>query len=209
MRPAFEQRDYVAADRLLREAWSAPELFEFLNSTQPELVQFAAWSLGIIGDADASCRLVALLGHRDPAVGEVAEESLWHLWMRAGSPEAVDHLALGVRALRSGNDLIALDIFRRVCEFEPEFAEAHHQRGLALHGLERVDEAVPAYAEATRHNRYHFAAYAALGHIAIERDDYPAALAYYRRALHLHPRLAEIREILPALEAAVADRIVA
>ncbi|MCA9244751.1 MAG: hypothetical protein KDA32_12385 [Phycisphaerales bacterium] len=209
MRSAFERRDYVAADRVLRDAWTASELLEFLESAQIDHVRMAAWALGIVGSQSTACRLVALLGHNNDDVAAVAEEALWHLWMRGGSPESVERLALGVRALRSGNDAIALDILSRLCDLEPPFAEAHHQRGLALHGLERINEAAKAYAETARLNRYHFAALATLGHIAVERDEYAAAVSYYRRALHLHPRLTEIREILPALEAALADRIVA
>ena len=87
---------------------------------------------------------------------------------------------------------------------EPDYAEAHFQRGLAFATLDRNDEAAEAFREALRLNPYHFAAAASLGHACLELGDLPAAVRYYRQALRLHPRLDDVpvalREVTAALQ---------
>ena len=59
---------------------------------------------------------------------------------------------------------------------------------------------------ALRLNPYHFAAAANLGHTYVEEGDVLSALRYYRYALRIHPRLADLREAVRSIEAAQAKR---
>jgi len=193
----------------LRELWPVDLLQSFLGSPHARVVRLSAQCLGIHGDPDACRALVCLLGHADPEVAREAEDALWSIWMRSGSDTGNERLLAAMRAAEHGDLNGAIQQLGELCSDEPEFAEAHHQRGLALLGLERLERADAAYGEALLLNPLHFAAASGRGHICVQRGDLAGALRYYRRALHLHPRLAEIREVVPQLDAALERRVVA
>jgi tetratricopeptide (TPR) repeat protein len=193
----------------LRAGWPPERLVELLDSPSAAVVAAAACCLGLTGKREHCQRLVALLGHIDDQVASAAENALWSIWMQAGSENANAQLTAALGRLRDGQSEAALRLLDALAAAEPSFAEAHHQQAIALHTLERYDEAEAAYRETLARNPYHFAATAGLGHLCAQRDDFDGALRYYRRALRIHPRLREIREIVPQLEAAIDKRIVA
>lgn len=207
--PPLEAGDVPTVLARLRANWPPERLTEMLKSPLTAVVKAATRCLGMTGTMSQCEPLVALLGHADEAVVAAAEDALWGIWMRAGSERANEELARAVAHLRAGEFETALEGLRALSAGEDPPAEAHHQRALALHSLERYEEADAAYRAAVDRNRYHFAAMAGLGHLCVQGGDYRGALQFYRQALEIHPRLAEIRDIVPQLETAIQKRIVA
>ncbi len=207
--PLLVSGDLPAALARLRADWPPERLVELLASPSAAVVKTAATCLGLTGAMQHCDRLVPLLGHVDERVASAAEDALWSIWMQAGSKDANAQLTVAVARLRDGESEAALRLLEALTAAQESFAEAHHQRALALHTLERHEEAEAAYQETLARNPHHFAAIAGLGHICAQRDDLDGALHYYRRALHLHPRLSEIQEIVPQLVAATGKRVVA
>ena len=146
--------------------------------------------------------LVGLLGHDDPDVVQLAEDSLWRIWMRAGSGAANAVLAEAVDLIRRDQYRQAAQVLERLTAAEPTFAEAYNQRGIALCLLNQPAEAGRVFEEALRLNRCHFSAAVSLGHTCVERGNLRGALEHYRCALELHPRLEGIPEVVKRLEAA-------
>ncbi len=193
----------------LRAGWLPERLMELTSSSLAAAAKTAVKCLGLTGSMQHCERLVALLGHADEQIGLAAEDALWNIWMQAGSDRAGEQLSAAIQCLRQGEIEAALELLGGLIASEPTLAEAHHQQALVWHSLERYDEAEAAYQAALDRNPHHFAAVAGMGHIRAERGDYPGALDFYKRALQIHPRLAEIREIVPQLEAALNKRDVA
>lgn len=207
--PPLERGDAPALLRALQD-WPADRLLEVLALAANDAdSQAVARCLGALGGTSAACALASMLGHPSAEVAEVAEDALWSVWMRAAPPRAVEQLRQAIRCSEEEDFAGAIRILRLLVAHEPAFAEAHHQLALALHALDSLEDAETAYRETVRLNPLHFAAFAGLGHIAVARADLEGALARYRRAVHLHPRLGDIRELLPRLEAAVQRRVVA
>jgi tetratricopeptide (TPR) repeat protein len=205
----LERGDLAGVLAALQRRWSCADLLDLLFFGDSRVVRMATRCLGLIGDSRHCCPLVSLLGHNDPQIVAAAEDALWHVWMRAGRPRSNKLLAVAVADIRDQNFEGALRALEEIISEEPDFAEPHHQRGIVLHSLDRLDEAESAYAAALRLNPHHFAAAAALGHVCAQRGDLRGALRGYRGALHIHPQLQEIREIVPKLEAAIRRRDVA
>jgi tetratricopeptide (TPR) repeat protein len=207
--PPLRDGDLAWVLARLRGNWPPERLVELLASPSSSVSRTAATCLGLTGSMDHCERLVPLLGHSDEQVVSAAEDALWNLWMRAGSKEGTVRLQAAIERLQQNDAESALRILHDLTTTEESLAEAHHQRAIALHSLERLDEAESAYKETLALNPYHFAAAAALGHVCVQRGDCTGALRYYRRALRIHPQLAEVREIVPPLEAAIKRRVVA
>jgi tetratricopeptide (TPR) repeat protein len=206
--PLLEKRDYPALLTLFKRRFPLQTLVDMLSSGSTTVVRAAVSCVGLIGGMDQTPRLVALLGHADAEVVRRAEDALWSIWMRAGSESATRQLSVAVAKIKTGEHAAASRLLASLVSAEPTFAEAHHQLAIAEHLQNRLDTAEPAYQRALELNAYHFAAAAGLGHVYAERDNLAAALRAYRRALHIHPNLTEIREVVPRLEAAVSGRIV-
>lgn len=205
--PLLQRGDVPAALRLVIEDWPRLELVSFLNSSFDAVAGLAAQCLGYVGGADEADALALALNHRSVSVADRVEDALWSIWMRAGGETARRTLASAMRFHEEGEPEAALALLGDICRLHPTFAEAHHQRGLVLYGIEAYEGARDALAKALALNRHHFAAAASLGHVAVELGRLADALRHYRAALEIHPRLIEIAEIIPDLEIAVARRV--
>lgn len=184
----------------IQQNWPAERVFGLLESSSGEVVRSAALCLGINGNMKHSAGLVELLHHPDPGIVSSAEESLWRIWMRAGTPQGNQDLATALGAIQRDEYEQAIERLQELTAIEPEFAEAHHQLGLVLCILMRLHESLTAYREALRLNPFHFSAAAGMGHCYVELNDFDRALHAYRRALKIHPRLEGIPQAVAALE---------
>jgi len=152
------------------------------------------------------CKVVAdFLQHSDERFVQAAEEALWMIWMRAGTPTGNKLLESAVERIRRDAYGEALGLLDCLATREPEFAELYHQRGIALSMLDRYDEAGEAFRQVLRLNPYHYSAALNLGHTCVHAKDLRGALRYYRQALRMHPRLPEIPGAVERLEAVVGN----
>ncbi len=209
LRPLLVAGQIADALPALRGEFSAPILSTFLASKDLDVVDSAIRGLGLVGDTSHCDELVPYLAGDDDRLAGSAEDALWRLWMRAGSPDGNAALARAVRFIQNEQFHQAELTLSALTTSEPDFAEAHHQRGLALSLLERLDDALLATRRALRLNANHFAAAAELGHQHLMRSEFSAALRYYRRSLQINPRQPELRDAIPQLEAAVRRSAVA
>lgn len=207
--PYIAEKQFAPLLAALRESWSAESLCEFLGSESSLVARLGATCLGYIGESRHAPALAELLFHSDSDVVQAAEDALWSIWMRSSRSSSNRQLARAIKLIGQEEFDRALGELDLLCDAEPGFAEAQHQRGIALHSLERLHDAEDAYLAAFELNPHHFAAAAALGHIAIEAGDLDRALRLYRESLSIHPRQAELAEMVPQLEAAMRRRVVA
>lgn len=187
--------------RELDRAWPPDCLTDLLCSTSLKVVRVATVCLGHTG-AMPHCRFLApLLRHIDDDIAQAAEDGLWSIWMRAGSLRGTRELADALRCIEADDFGSAVYLLSALAVREPGFAEVHHQRGIALCLLERLDEAEEAYRQAVQLNAYHFSAVAGLGHVRAEHGDVEGTLYYYRQALRINPRLSGLPEAVAEIEA--------
>jgi tetratricopeptide (TPR) repeat protein len=189
----------------LRRDWPPERVASLLSSSHGGLVHAAVTCLGIIGTPGQNRAVAALLRHSDDAIATAAEQALWRIWMRAGSPWGRDQL-------RQATDLIAVDALQdasAVLEIliagEPGFAEPHHQRGLVAALLDDYTTAVRSYRQALRLNPFHFAAAQGAGQVLLEREELRGALEYFTLAATIHPRLEHVHELIDGLKQALGE----
>ena len=194
-----------AVVQLLLSECSNDGLVRLLGSEVGDMRDAAIICLGLKGTTAHCAALVKLLPSEESGVAELVENSLWQIWMRAGSGPGNAMLARAIDMIRRELFDDALGLLEGLCADEPEFAEAHNQRGIVLCFLNRPDEAASAFRRALRLNRYHFSAAVSLGHTFVERRDLRAALRHYRYALRLNPRLEDIPDVVKRLEAALGN----
>src|SRR5512135_1596193 len=94
-------------------------------------------------------------------------------------------VALG--ELANGRPAGALTALRRALALAPGLVAAHHTLGVALEGLERLDEAEAAYAEALRLDAKYQAALQSLGELLRRRGRLADARGCFESVLRIDP----------------------
>ncbi len=187
-------------ERLLRERPHPEAVASLFSAPHVETIRALVLYVGVSGSM-RDCPLLAMcLNHNDPYVAALAEWGLWRIWMHSGTARGVRYLAEAIDRLRNGECGVATHLLDILIEEEPDFAEAHFQRGLALMAQDEHTAAADSAREALRLNPYHHAAAAALGHCCVEQGDFGGALHFYRRSLKMNPRQEELRAAVRKLE---------
>jgi tetratricopeptide (TPR) repeat protein len=198
--PSDVDVDRHTLDVLLRERPHPKNAVPLLSARDIAAIRATVAYIGVVGSM-RECPLLALcLQHHDDGVAALAEHGLWTIWMQSGSPLGNQELAEAIEWLAAGDEESAVAQLERVVAREPSFAEAHFHHGVARSTLDHWVAAGQAFRQALRLNSYHFAAAANLGHTCAAQGNLLGALRYYRQALRLHPRLAELPQVVQELE---------
>jgi tetratricopeptide (TPR) repeat protein len=192
--------DPAILERLLLAQSPADVLAEILANPPAELRRAAVVALGWKGVAAHSSLLRRLLQHPEPGLAELAENSLWRIWMQGGSTRGNAELARAIDLIGADRCQEALAALDSLIATEPAFAEAHHQRGICLFLLDRPADAAFAFRRAVELNPDHFPALVNLGHAALQQGEVHTAVHCYQRALQLNPRLTTVRDMVQKLE---------
>ena len=180
--------------RYLARAWSIGELAELLQGDDSVVSWLAAYCLGTIGGPVSVMPLARALHHEDAAIVAAAEDGLWRIWF--------DEAGVAVRRrLQRAADQVDLErfdaaraILEEIIARHPTFSEAYNQRSI-LRYLQ--DDHLGALADCKRTislNRCHFGAHAGLGHAHAHLGNFQDAIACYKTALQIHPRMDGLRQ---------------
>lgn len=123
----------------------------------------------------------------DTATAADLEARIWSLWMRSGVPEMDALLGEGVQAMRGRDFARAVEIFGRIIERAPGFAEAWNKRATAYY-LDGDYAASMADIQRTLVlEPRHFGAISGMGLIFLERGDEQSALRAFEEVLKIDP----------------------
>lgn len=125
---------------------------------------------------------------------------------RSGSDTADLLMSRAVEALEGKDAPLAIELLDRVTQLRPGWAEAWHRRAAAFYMLEDPADAMADLHKALSAEPRHFAAWAALGHVYMASGDKRRALDAYRKALALHPYLADAKKVVDRISPEIEGR---
>lgn len=199
VRPILETGDLELLARHIHREWPNSKLRQLLFSRCEDAVKVSLFCLSLSGTMEDCSSITGLLQHRDSFIRNLAENTMWSIWFRAGGPHAncrlrrAVHLAAETRLREAGRGL------GRLIDDYPEFAEAYHQRAIVYFLLGRYARARRNLIETLRRNPMHFAALAGLGHCYAAEGKWVKALSWYKRAARLHPTAEGLSEAIDEL----------
>ena len=165
----------------------------------------AALALGFIGDVGCTDVLGPLLCDRDRKVRLIVDDSLRAIWSRDGSPEQRHLLDRVMRLNECGEHEQAVKLASELIDCNNLFAEAFHQRSLALFHLDSIVESIEDCRRVLQLNHFHYAAMIGLGHCHLELGDLLESLYWFRSALETYPDLEPVRVQVRRLEIAIQE----
>lgn len=165
----------------------------------------AALALGLIGNINCNHSLGPLLCDNDRKVRLVVDDSLRSIWSRDGSAEQRYLLERIMRLNECGDYTQAVQLASELIDSNHAFAEAYHQRSLALFHLDEVAAAIEDCRSVLKLNPYHYAAMIGLGHCNLELGDLLESLFWFRSALETYPDLEAVRVQVRRLEIAIQE----
>ena len=169
------------------------------RSADPEARRQAALALGEKGAMSDAPVLVSALRDPDPVVRAIAQASLWQVWTRSGDAETDRALTEGVQLMESRQLRRAVEIFTRVIQRRPDFAEGWNKRATAYYLLGEYQESLADCDEVIKRNPYHFGALSGSGMNYLELDEPARALDSFERALAVNPNLEQIEQAIEVL----------
>jgi len=191
--------------RRVSQRWTPRQLCPLLHDEDPDVRKLGCVALALCGDGRAVGCLTAALRDSDAQVAELAEQALWSIWFRSGSPDACLHLRRGLQAMAADELDRAVTHFTRAQKADPTFAEAYNQCAIAHHLSERWLDSIEQAELALERHPAHFGALAGLGHCHFQLGNFAEAARWYRRALAIHPRMHSVAAALARIEQCVAS----
>ena len=165
------------------------EALAALRQAEPAARRAAAQRLGEVGTMADAERLAAALKDGDADVRAQASASLWRIWSRSGDPEIDALLAQGSAQIQAWDFADALTTFNEIVRRRPDFAEGWNKRATVLFLMGEHEASLEDCDEVLRRNPLHFGALSGAGQNHAELGRIEQAIAFYQRALVIHPHL--------------------
>ena len=144
--------------------------------------------------------LEALKGD-DRELAATAEAILWRAWCCSGDSEADRNFRAGVEAMQQQQLQRAEDLFGRVIQIDPNFAEGWNKRATVRHMRQDFRGSIADCQETLTRNPNHFGASSGQGLCHMSLNEFPEAAICFRRALEIHPHLDAVRHNLALAQA--------
>ena len=197
--PWITSDDAVGLAAMLGRDWTEADLVRQLVAGESDAAKVAVACLATTGTIAVNRALARTLHHDDSATVTLAEHALWAIWFRAGSPKANTRLRRAIRLMNRSDRAEAVAVLTEIIAAEPDFAEAYNQRAICHHLDDQPALSIVDCNCALERNPYHFGAMAGCGHSYAQLGQYAEAMACYRAALTIHPRLDGIRQSIRCL----------
>ena len=117
-------------------------------------------------------------------------------------------MTAGVEAMRLRDFDTALDVFNRVVERAPEFAEGWNKRATVHYLQNHLSESVEDIQRTLALEPRHFGALSGMGLIFMQMGDDTGALKAYEEVIKIHPHSPSARYHIDALKAKLRNQMI-
>jgi len=143
--------------------------------------------------------VVPRLRDMDAKVRQLAELTLWSLWLRSGDAQVDAWMRDAQLLVNSGDFVAAIAVYTQVMQRAPEFAEGYNKRATALYLNGEFEASLQDIAAVLKRNPAHFGALSGAGLCLLKLERPQEALFYFERGLEVNPNMDGIRSMVEAL----------
>jgi tetratricopeptide (TPR) repeat protein len=117
------------------------------------------------------------------------EAEIWAIWAQSENDDVNLLMGIGVNAMAREDYATALELFDKMVEVAPDFAEGWNKRATVLYLMGELDRSHADVDKVLELEPRHFGALSGLGLIYMAEGDAEKALDAFRRALAVNPTM--------------------
>ena len=189
------------------EQYTLSTLHRLTSSRDPVTRRGAVLAVSFLGGASSVPVVGRGLSDGDRAVRLIASDGIHGLWTRSGSPSQCHRLQQLARLNACGQYEEVIEGCSALLEENAGFAEAWHQRAVAIGSHIGSVAALKDFLSALECDSFHFTSAVAVAECYRELEDSSTALGYFQRALAIYPDQEFARIQVALLERADGERL--
>eukprot|EP00250_Pteridium_aquilinum_P017505 c23663_g1_i1 orf=61-1035(+) len=161
--------------------------------------------LGEMGDYRVVPMLVNGLLDSNSQIASETEKAMWKIFMCSGREDVDRLLEEGLGLMLSSNLSRAKDVFTKVIESAPSFAEGWNKRATVNYLMQEYQASIIDCERTLELNPYHFGALSGMGLCYAALNDSESALLWFEKAYSLHPGLGQINRFIKMLKQKLSE----
>ena len=118
------------------------------------------------------------------------EQKIWKIWStHPNNDELTSMLSVGSDFVNNNQYSKAVEIFTKVIELDPSWAEAWNKRATVLYMMGEFEKSQKDIDEVLKLEKRHFGALAGQGLVNIKLENYEKAIMSYEEAMKIYPSM--------------------
>ena len=135
-------------------------------------------------------RLFNELKIKDQSSSFKIEQKIWKIWStHPNNDELTSMLSVGSDFVNNNQYPKAVEIFTKVIELDPSWAEAWNKRATVLYMMGEFEKSQNDIDEVLKLEKRHFGALAGQGLVNIKLENYEKAIMSYEEAMKIYPSM--------------------
>ena len=135
-------------------------------------------------------RLFNELKIKDQSSSFKIEQKIWKIWStHPNNDDLTSMLSVGSNFVNNNQYPKAVEIFTKVIELDPSWAEAWNKRATVLYMMGEFEKSQNDIDEVLKLEKRHFGALAGQGLVNIKLENYEKALMSYEEAVKIYPTM--------------------
>ena len=135
-------------------------------------------------------RLFNELKIKDKSTSFKIEQKIWKIWStHPNNNELTSMLSVGSDFVNNNQYQKAVEIFTKVIELDPNWAEAWNKRATVLYMMGEFEKSQNDIDEVLKLEKRHFGALAGQGLVNIKLENYEKAIISYEEAMEIYPSM--------------------
>ena len=137
------------------------------------------------------------------------EQKIWKLWSTHPNDEKLTTLLAEGSAAVNNNQLTeAINIFTRVIELDPNWAEAWNKRATVLYMIGEYQESQNDIDKVLNLEQRHFGALAGQGLVNIKLKNYEKAIESYKKAEEIYPAMQSPKIMIKQIQELIKQELI-
>ena len=137
------------------------------------------------------------------------EQKIWKLWSTHPNDEKLTTLLAEGSAAVNNNQLTeAINIFTKVIELDPNWAEAWNKRATVFYLVGKFQKSQDDIDKVLNLEKRHFGALAGQGLVNIQLKNYEKAIKSYQKALEIYPSMRSPVMMIKEIEALIKQELI-
>ena len=135
-------------------------------------------------------RLFNELKIKDKSISFKIEQKIWKIWStHPNNNELTSMLSVGSDFVNNNQYQKAVEIFTKIIELDPSWAEAWNKRATVLYMMGEFKKSQNDIDEVLKLEKRHFGALAGQGLVNIKLENYEKAIMSYEEAMEIYPSM--------------------